>query len=42
MPRDGLPTKAGIIQKKYLPQYAARIRKPMLMDYISVAYPIWF
>ena len=42
MPRDGFATKSGIMQKKYLPQYAAMIRKPMLMDNISVTYPILF
>ena len=42
MPRDGFPTKAGITQKKYSPRYAARVDKPMLMDNISVTYPILF
>ena len=42
MPRDGFQTKTGIMQKKYLPRYAARIGKPLLMDYISVTYPICF
>ncbi|PVX47418.1 hypothetical protein C8C85_3359 [Flavobacterium sp. 103] len=42
MAHDGFPTKAGIMQKKYSPRYAAMVRKPMLMDYIPVAYPILF
>lgn len=42
MPGDGFSTKAGIMQKKYSPRYVAGIGKPMLMNYISVTYPILF